>query len=130
MIVLDTHIWIWWLQGDSPFLPAHFRGQIEYERDVAVSVVSCYEAAWLIGRNRVKIEGGLDEWFDSALVEARVRLLPLTPSIARQAAELPAHHSDPFDRIIIATAVENDAKLLSADRKFPAYEILAGRLNP
>ena len=130
MIVLDTHIWIWWLHGDHPSLKPTFRRAIAEANDICVAAVSCFEVAWLVTRKRVEIEGGLDEWFDRALAGSGVRLLPVTPRIARLAAELPSHHGDPFDRIIIATAVANDAKLLSADSKFPAYEVLTGRLNP
>ena len=130
MIVLDTHVWIWWLHGDHPSFTPRFRDAVAGASDVGVSAVSCFEVAWLVIRQRVQIAHGLDEWFDRALRVSGVRLLPLTPEIARLAAELPAHHGDPFDRIIIATAVANDAKLLSADAKFPAYEILKGRLNP
>jgi len=55
-------------------------------------------------------------------------LLPITPRVARLAVELPEHHRDPQDRVIIATALAHDAKLMSLDGKFPLYAELAGRL--
>lgn len=130
MIVLDTHVWIWWVNQDGTRLPTEWDARLSSGEQVGVSAVSCFEVAWLVTKQRLQIAHGLDEWFDRALRVSRVGLLPLTPEIARLAAELPAHHGDPFDRIIIATAVANDATLLSADGKFPAYEILVGRLNP
>jgi PIN domain nuclease of toxin-antitoxin system len=57
-----------------------------------------------------------------------VELLPLTPAIAARAVELPDMHRDPFDRIIIATALEMDARLASVDGRFVSYTELAGRL--
>jgi len=55
-------------------------------------------------------------------------LLPITPQIAGMAVDLPEHHSDPQDKIIIATALSHEGQLMSADRKFPLYEELARRL--
>ena len=52
-------------------------------------------------------------------------LLPITPQIAGMAVDLPEHHSDPQDRIIIATALAHEEQLMSADRTFPLYEELA-----
>ncbi|MDA8413566.1 MAG: PIN domain-containing protein, partial [Desulfobacteraceae bacterium] len=57
-----------------------------------------------------------------------ISLLPITPAIASRAVALPEHHSDPQDRIIIASAIEHNAKLMSNDRKFPLYLDLEGRL--
>jgi PIN domain nuclease of toxin-antitoxin system len=57
-----------------------------------------------------------------------VRFLPVTPSIANLAVSLPEHHKDPQDRIIIATSLIHNAKLLSFDTAFPDYEELKGCL--
>jgi PIN domain nuclease of toxin-antitoxin system len=84
--------------------------------------------AWLVNRGRVEISVTLDAWFDAALDGSGVRLLPITPLVARLAVELPEHHRDPQDRLIIATAIANDTQLLSADGRFPDYEELDGRL--
>jgi len=67
-------------------------------------------------------------WLEAALEESGVTLLPITPRVSQFAVELPEHHRDPQDRIIIATAIASDAQLISADRRFLAYEELAGRL--
>jgi len=76
----------------------------------------------------VEIPIPLDSWFDAALVGSAVGLLPVTPQIARIAVDLPEHHHDPQDRIIIATAIANDAQILSADARFRDYQELVGRL--
>ena len=67
-------------------------------------------------------------WFEKALQGFGVMLLPITPQIAGMAVDLPEHHSDPQDRIIIATALAHEWQLMSADRKFPLYEELASCL--
>jgi PIN domain nuclease of toxin-antitoxin system len=113
VIVLDTHIWIWWLTLDDRSLKQGWRDAITNADTIAVSAISCFEVAWLVKRGRVEIPVTLD-----AVVRRRARL----------AVELPEHHRDPQDRIIIATAIANDTQLLSADGRFPDYEELDGRL--
>ena len=128
MIVLDTHIWLWWLTLEGKPLKQSWRDAIAKADAVGVSAISCFEVAWLVHRGRVEIPVALDEWFEAALGGSGIRLLPITPRVAQLAVELPEHHRDPQDRIIIATAIVNDAQLISVDGHFPAYEELAGRL--
>jgi PIN domain nuclease of toxin-antitoxin system len=130
VIVLDTHIWLWWLTLDDKRLKRNWQDTISKAKSIGVSAISCFEVAWLVHHERVEIPLALDAWFEAALGGSGVTLLPITPPVARLAAELPEHHRDPHDRLIIATAVVNDAHLLSADVHFPAYEELAGRLIP
>lgn len=128
MIVLDTHVWIWWLAADSEKIRPSWREVLENANEVGVSAISCFEIAWLVKHRRVEIPIPIDSWFDTALVGSDIGLLPVTPQIARIAVDLPEHHRDPQDRIIIATAIANDAHILSADTRFLEYDELAGRL--
>jgi PIN domain nuclease of toxin-antitoxin system len=130
MIVLDTHIWLWWLTLDDKPLKRSWQDAIARAESIGVSAISCFEVAWLVHRERVEISLALDVWFEAALDGSGITLLPLTPPVAQLAVELPEHHRDPFDRLIIATAIVNDAHLISADGRFPAYEQLEGRLVP
>jgi PIN domain nuclease of toxin-antitoxin system len=68
------------------------------------------------------------EWLKKALEPAGIACLPVTCEIGAIAAALPEHHRDPADRIIIATALAHDAKLLSLDSAFLQYEQLNDRL--
>jgi PIN domain nuclease of toxin-antitoxin system len=128
MIVLDTHIWLWWLTLDDKLLKRGWRDAIAGATSIGVSAISCFEVAWLVHHRRVEIPVALDVWFEAALDGSAVTLLPITPRVSQLAVELPEHHRDPQDRIIIATAIASDAQLISADSRFPAYEELAGRL--
>jgi len=67
----------------------------------------------------------VEQWLTEALEPADITLLPITPSIASQAARLSSVHKDPFDRLIIATALVYQTKLASVDDKFPYYPELA-----
>jgi len=130
VIVLDTHIWLWWIAGNHRQLKTAWRQKIADADQVGVSAISCFEVAWLVQHGRVALSDPLALWFDKALSGSGIRLLAITPEIARRAVELPEHHSDPQDRLIIATTLVQDALLISADGKFPLYQDLKGRLLP
>lgn len=128
MIVLDTHVWIWWLHGNHPSFKASWQDAIADADEIGVAAISCFEVAWLFRKKRVEVTYPMDKWFDAALDGSGVRLLPMSAAVAQIAVELPEHHRDPFDRMIIATALVNGAGLLSADGRFSEYKALEGRL--
>ena len=128
MIVLDTHIWFWWINNDRKTLGSIRQEQITSAETIAVSAISCFELAWLERHGRISLPCQHIEWFEKALSESGIELLPITPAIASRAVNLQEHHSDPQDRIIIASAIEHNAKLMSDDSKFPLYLELEGRL--
>lgn len=128
MIVLDTHIWFWWVSGQHERLRADLLEALATSPCVGVSAVSCAEVALAWRKGRLELSLPLQAWFLEALEHSRVELRPLTPAIATRAVELTNQHRDPFDRIIISTALELDAKLASADGQFSAYPELTGRL--
>jgi PIN domain nuclease of toxin-antitoxin system len=124
MIVLDTHIWLWWIAGDYSSIGEKRIEILENEDIVAVSAISCFEVAWLESHKRIELNVKKEEWFDLALDGSGIIMLPVTPEIACIAVELPEHHSDPQDRIIIATSLACNALLLSSDKKFSLYKEL------
>ena len=87
-------------------------------------MISCFEVAWLSQHRRITLHYKINDWFGKALAGSGVEILPITPEIATKAVQLPEHHSDPQDRIIIATAISSNAKLMSMDKKFKLYEEL------
>ncbi|MEA2239590.1 MAG: hypothetical protein QOC81_4314 [Thermoanaerobaculia bacterium] len=122
MILLDTHVWIWWVQDDP--MPGGLRMTIEYgaSEGLAVSAFSCWEVAKLVERGRLELARDLDEWLDLALRPSGVRLIPLTPEIARASTQLPGNfHRDPADQIIVATSRVMDLRLATCDEKILAY---------
>lgn len=128
MIVLDTHIWLWWINQDQVRLKLAWTARIDSDEPVGVSAISCFEIAWLAHHSRIELPIAVDDWFDKALAGSGIALLPVTPRIARMAVQLPEHHRDPQDRLIIATALAHDATLISVDDQFPRYAELAGHL--
>jgi len=128
VILLDTHIWVRWIESDSDPLPATLARLIDVSDQVAVSAVSCWEVAYLAKRNRLELPLPVEEWLRAALDESGVISVPLTSSMAARAAMLADIHRDPADRFIIATALETGASLLTLDSAFQHYQELTGSL--
>ncbi|WP_286818031.1 type II toxin-antitoxin system VapC family toxin [Desulfobacter sp. UBA2225] len=124
MIVLDTHIWLWWINNDLKRLKPNQHDIINNADMVSVSAISCFEVAWLAQHGRINLNCKIIDWFDKALAGSGIEGLPITPEIATKAVQLPEHHSDPQDRIIMATAISSNAKLMSVDQKFKKYDEL------
>ncbi len=88
MIVLDTHIWIWWVYSDFQLLDSRRQKLIASENFVAISAISCFEVAWLERHQRISLPCQPAEWFDKALIHSGIALLPITPVIAARAVDL------------------------------------------
>ena len=128
MILLDTHVWVRWLDPQQKPLAPNLVDVIETADQVAVSAITCWEVAWLTRRGRLQLKLDLQDWLDNALQGSDVTCIPIDRKIAMIAASLPEHHRDPADRLIIATTIQLNAHLLSLDSSFPAYSELAGKL--
>lgn len=123
MIILDTHIWIWWVNEDEHLSP-HQRSLLQAHQPtgVGVSAISCWEVAKLVELGRLVLRDPVLEWLTQALTYPGCRLLPLTPQIAVESTQLPGpFHRDPADQIIVATARVHRCTVLTVDRKILDY---------
>lgn len=123
MIVLDTHIWVWWVHGDARLPEAHKRLLEQHEQTgLGVSAISCWEVAKLVEKGRLRLPRPIDEWMRLALAYPGLTLLPLEPAVAIESTRLPApFHGDPADQIIVATARIHRCAVVSVDRRICAY---------
>ena len=123
MIVLDTHIWVWWVDENPQLSERHTHLIQDNEQDgLGVSAVSCWEVAKLVELGRLQLECSIEEWMDQAIAYPGIELLPLTPQIAIESTKLPGNfHRDPADQIIVATARVHDLSLLTVDRLILDY---------
>lgn len=122
MIVLDTHIWVWWVQGDSRLTQKHRQWLQQYRgQGLGVSIFSCWEITKLVEKNRLELPESLNEWFEHALAYPGVQLIDLTVPILIEATKLVGFHRDPGDQIIVATARMLGCPLLTADQKILEY---------
>lgn len=122
MIVLDTHIWIWWVDGNKRLTEKHQEYLEEYQsQGLGVSIISCWEVAKLVEKNRLFFSCSVSEWLEGALSYPGVQLLNLTLPIVVDSTQLSGFHSDPFDQIIVATARNYGCHLLTVDTKILNY---------
>ncbi len=122
MIILDTHIWVWWI-NDSPQLTKRLRESIimHQSSSLGVSIFSCWEVAKLVEKGRMELTGSVNEWLNIAISYPGVQLLDLTLPIVIQSTQLVGFHNDPADQIIVATAQVYDCPLLTMDAKIVNY---------
>ncbi|HXM36242.1 MAG TPA: type II toxin-antitoxin system VapC family toxin [Pyrinomonadaceae bacterium] len=123
MIVIDTHIWVWWVHGDEHLTAQQNQWLQENEaQGLGVSIISCWEVAKLVEYNRLALPCPVAEWLDQALGYPGMTLLELTPRIIVDSTQLPkGFHKDPADQFIVATSRILDCPLLSADDKILNY---------
>lgn len=124
MIVLDTHAWVWWLSSPDR-LSERARATIDVASAAGtahVSAISCWEIAMLVDRGRLELTVELEDWITRAGALPYFRFVAVNPTIAVRSVRLaPPFHPDPADRIIVATALELRAKLVTRDRMILDY---------
>jgi PIN domain nuclease of toxin-antitoxin system len=125
-LLLDTHVLLWWMAGD-PRLRGSSREAIEgRENQVAISAASVWEAA--IKRALGKLTLDPAEWQATAKSQGFSEL-PVRTEHAWFASELPRHHDDPFDRMLIAQAILEGLTVITGDRIFERYPVATLRLR-
>ena len=117
--LLDTHVLIWWLQGDGPLSSAQRRvlSAADGDSPLRVSDISLWEIATLHSLGRIQLTLPLREWLEKAAAPPLVRRHGISPAVAAEVTALPdSFHRDPADRILVATARILGATLLTNDR--------------
>lgn len=123
-VVLDTHALVWLLQG-NPRLGARSREHIETAAvadQAFVAAISVWEIAMLVAKGRLALDREVGDWIEAALGLPGLRLAPLDPRVAVDATRLPGElHGDPADRLIVATARQRSATLITDDKLVLQY---------
>ena len=118
--LLDTHVLLWWI-ADDPKLRADTRATITNpDHDLVVSTASVWEAAIkrAVGKLRFEPPVLLD-----TLRRGALRVLPITAEHALAAGDLPRHHEDPFDRMLVAQALAERLTIITRDPRLRAYQV-------
>jgi PIN domain nuclease of toxin-antitoxin system len=119
ILLLDAHALLWWL-ADDPGLDADATRSIaDPTNDVLVSAATVWEIEVKRAAGRLRIPAPLLD----AIREGGMDTLPVTAVDAVTAADLPMHHGDPFDRMLVAQAQRLDALVVSRDRALHAYDV-------
>lgn len=124
LVLLDTHAWVWLLNGDRRLGPKARKAvqRSLAEGAVQVSAISPWEVAMLVAKGRLILDRDVDAWVRAALAVPGIRLEPLSPEVAVASTRLPGTiHPDPADRIIAATVRHLGSTLLTADQLLLGY---------
>ncbi len=122
-VLLDTHTFLWWI-ADSPRLSEFARDAIADERTQPIfSVVSGWEIAIKAGVGKLEIPDSPEKFLSEQLSRNDVEILPIYLRHALRVYDLPDHHKDPFDRLLVAQAVLEKLPILSADPEISRYPV-------
>ncbi len=125
MIVLDTHVLLWWATQENGRLSAAASTVLKEELnsgEIVISSISAWEIAMLIQRKRIALAMDLREWLATVGQVPGVRFIPVDNVIAVESESLPGEfHRDPADRMIVATARKLGKPLVTMDEKIRNY---------
>ncbi len=120
-LLLDTHVFIWFTEN-SPKLPIAIREEIESADRVYLSIASLWEIAIKLSIGKLALQVVYQE-IEAMLPGAGIELISISFADTTHLLNLPLHHRDPFDRILIAQAIERSLVLVSADRSIDVYAV-------
>jgi len=117
-ILLDTHIFVWWLANDRKFPKAADALIRDPDNEIHVSAASIWEIAIKEGSGQIQVDPSL---LVASIADSGFRELPVTVRHAIETGKLPQHHRDPFDRLLVAQSRAEPLYLLTNDRQLSAY---------
>jgi PIN domain nuclease of toxin-antitoxin system len=126
VIVLDTHVLVWWVNGGEE-LTASSKEAINQELsssagEILISSITAWEIALLVDKERLSLTMHINDWFAVVGEIEEVRFVPVDNDLAIQSVTLPGEfHKDPADRLITALARRHSVPLITADTKIRNY---------
>lgn len=118
MILLDTHAWLFWVDDTLGQLSTTAHKRIVKAESMGVSIMSVWEIAMLVAKQRLSLSLDIMEWVERALNYPGIRLLDLDPKIVVTSTRLPGDfHGDPADRLIVSTCLKYGVPLVTKDKK-------------
>ena len=122
-LLLDTHAFLWWLEG-SPALGRRARAEVANpDNEVFLSIASCWELAIKVSLGKLRVAQSLERFIPEQLTRNGFALFGVELRHVARVANLPFHHRDPFDRVLVAQALQDELAIVSADRIFRKYGV-------
>jgi PIN domain nuclease of toxin-antitoxin system len=122
-ILLDTHAFLW-IISDAPALSKKAKESfLDQENDLFLSLASIWEMAIKSSLGKLTLKQPIEKFFPAQLQENSILQLDISFRHVAHVASLPFHHRDPFDRLIISQAIQENLPILSDDGAFDAYNI-------
>ncbi|MBN3883827.1 MAG: type II toxin-antitoxin system VapC family toxin [Nostoc sp.] len=122
-LLLDTQCWLWWFAQPERLNEEAIAHIVDENNELWLSVASIWEIGIKVAIGKLPLPDPLDSYISSRMAQLGMRSLEIRVSHALQAAALPLHHRDPFDRMLIAQAQIEEMTLVSADSMFNKYDI-------
>jgi PIN domain nuclease of toxin-antitoxin system len=120
-LLLDTHAFLSWVAASGGLSKRAQTAIASARNDCYVSIASGWEIAIKVSLGKLRIEGALDRFLPEQIAANGFRPLAIDLKHAARVATLPFHHRDPFDRLLIAQALEEDLVVVTADSAFARY---------
>lgn len=121
-LLIDTHILIWYIAGSRRLKPTMTDLLEATENDLFISVASLWEIAIKVGKGKLELGIEFHE-LEEILARLKIQVLPILFGDLNLQRTLPFHHTDPFDRLIISQAINQNLVLMSADSAFSNYSV-------
>ncbi len=122
-LLLDSHTFKWWRDEPNKISPTAFAEISNPANGVFLSVVTVWELQIKITLNKFTVKGGLENAVEDERQKNDFQILPVNLSHALYLENLPLHHKDPFDRLLISQAIVENMTLISADAEFSQYQV-------
>ena len=122
-LLVDTHVFLWWVEGDRA-LPVKVRAALaDPENECLLSLVSAWELAIKASLGKLKLALPVKRYIVENVAANGFRMLDIDIAHVGRVETLAAHHGDPFDRLLIAQALEEDLPVVTADPIFRKYGV-------
>ena len=122
-LLVDTHALLW-AMDDPTQLGDVARAALQDPRnELLVSAATVWELSIKVGLGKLVLALPLRQWLETTVAELALEIVPISIAYAERQADLPAHHRDPFDRLIIAQALVEGFPVVGADEVFDAYGV-------
>ena len=122
-VLIDSHVLIWYVDQDNLLSPASHAAISDPTNDLLLSAGSIWEIGIKVGLGKIILTQPFKPWINQAISDLDVTVLPLSVEYVDVQSNLPKHHGDPFDRLIVAQAIVEQVAIISADANLDAYGI-------
>jgi len=122
-VLLDTNAFLWWVTNDSKLSSAAHNIISDSQNDVLFSIVSAWEIVIKFQIGKLPLPESPEIYIPSRLSYSDFTTLSINLKDVLQVGNLPSHHNDPFDRLLIAQSQIRNLPIITADKKFHLYDV-------
>jgi PIN domain nuclease of toxin-antitoxin system len=122
-VLIDSHALIWYVDQDNFLSPSSYAAISDPANELLLSAGSIWEIGIKVGLRKLVLTQPFKLWINQAISDLDVTVLPLNVEYVDVQSNLPRHHGDPFDRLMVAQAIIEQVPIISADANLDAYGI-------